>query len=66
MARCPNPHCRNGLVLGAPQRVAGSDDVFRLWYPCPVCGSAGELSCCDGPAGHMDEPPTDPNASGKS
>jgi DnaJ-class molecular chaperone len=29
--------------------------------PCPTCGGTGELSCCDGPAGHADELPTDPN-----
>ena len=28
--------------------------------PCRVCGGI-EPSCCDGPVGDMDEPPTDPN-----
>jgi hypothetical protein len=65
MAKCPNPECQSGLVLGYPQRIAGSDDVFRLWYPCPKCGGAGELSCCEGPVGHADEMPTDPNERGE-
>jgi len=62
MAKCPNPECRNGMVLGYPQKIAESDDAFRFWYTCPTCGGAyGEVSCCSGPEGHADELPTDPN-----
>jgi len=61
MAKCWRCYGRGHVPMYGTERTDERGAFMARPMPCPTCGGTGELSCCDGPAGHADELPTDPN-----
>jgi len=66
MAKCSDCYGHGQTLMSADHRWPVSKHEAAYVMPCPTCGGTGELSCCDGPVGHADEMPTDPNAPSRS
>jgi DnaJ-class molecular chaperone len=61
MAKCEGCFGHGQTLMSADHRWPVGKAEAAWLVTCPTCGGAGELSCCDGPAGVATELPTDPN-----